>query len=94
VTVLPAFWPDPVLDVHGAVEYTPPLDDSHVYEYCDEPVDGIVPVTVSVWPESSFGSRTVGADGAVSAELRTTVLEDDVDVSGVLAESVTCSSKR
>ena len=57
------------------------------------PVDGIVPVTVNAWLTSNAVALTVGAAGAVSAECTVTVEEaPDVDVSDVVALSVTCNS--
>jgi hypothetical protein len=60
----------------------------------DEPVEGMIAVTVSVWSRSNFAALMDGVDAAVSAEL-TVIVEDaeDVVVSGVEALSVTLSSK-
>jgi hypothetical protein len=59
----------------------------------DVPVEGIVPVTVRVWLGEIVVALTVGAAGAVSADLTVTVGEAaEVTVSGVEALSVTWSS--
>jgi hypothetical protein len=95
-TVLPTFWPVPLLTAHCVAGVYGPLlvEISHSYENNGVPDDGIVPVTVSVWAASIIGAETVGVAGAVSGDDTTTVGDaGDVVVSGVLAPSVTWSSK-
>ena len=67
----------------------------HCHEYVEVPVLGIAPVTVSDWLTSSAVALTVGAAGAVNAELTGTAASaGDVAVSATVALSVTCSSNR
>ena len=92
--------PDPLgvahCDTVAALYVVPPFVlYIHCHEYVDVPVLGIVAVNVEVCPWSTTAFDViVGAAGAVRAEWTVTV-EDAADVvlSGVVALSVTCSSK-
>lgn len=95
VSVAPAAAPEPPFWAHvvAATAAIPLTETSHCHEYGAVPVDGIVPVTVSVWSASSAVALTVGAAGAVSAELTATLDDGEENaVSEVVAESVTSSS--
>jgi uncharacterized protein with beta-barrel porin domain len=73
-----------------AAAYAPLLTEtSHLYEYVEVPVEGIIPLTVRGWSASSAVALTVGAAGAVSAVFTVTRSVAEDWESGVAAESVT-----
>lgn len=96
VTVFPAAWPPPLLDVHSvAAAYAPLLTETnHEYEYGGNPVEGRVLLMVSTSSESSAADNGMGVDAAVSGECTMTFVDaGDVAVDGLFALSVTFSSK-
>ena len=72
----------------AAVNAPPLMLVRNCHEYGDVPVDGIMPLTVSAWSESSLVALTIGAEGSVSAGA-TITFADELDVSTVLGGNVT-----
>jgi hypothetical protein len=57
-------------------EYPPPFTEtSHCQEYVDDPVAGMLSVTVIAWSRSRAVTDTVGASAAVRVDLTVTVVE-------------------
>lgn len=65
----------PLLAVQNVVSEYPPAPLTctvHCQEYGEVPVDGMVPLTISVWVVTIVAALSVGAEGAVRAELTVT----------------------
>ena len=68
---------------------TSPLDAYEIaksYEYGSVPPDSKV-LNVTAWPESSFVALSVGVEGVARAVFTITVLDEELNVTGMLALS-------